>query len=179
MATTPHGEKASPALVFDTLLAYQRSFALRAAIELDLFRAIGEGPADAASLARRCSASERGIRILCDYLTIIGFLRKEEGRYHHTPTSAAFLDPRSPACVASVARFLGNSTMYEPCLKLVMLITTRSGDAYTFRELEAMYREAGFDRVTEHAVPTGPHKVVTGYAPSGLVARSEQGPDIG
>ena len=65
-------EKPSPALVFDTLMAHQRTAALRAAIELDVFRAVGEGPGDVASLARRCSASERGIRILCDYLTIIG-----------------------------------------------------------------------------------------------------------
>ena len=45
-----HGPEAtgapSPALVFETLFAYQRTAALRAAIELDLFRAIGEGPGD-------------------------------------------------------------------------------------------------------------------------------------
>ena len=44
----------SPELIFETLNAYQRSAALRAAIELDLFQAIGEGPGDVASLARRC-----------------------------------------------------------------------------------------------------------------------------
>ena len=95
-------------------MAYQRSAALRAAIELDLFRAIGEGAGDVASLARQCSASERGIRILCDYLTIQGILTKENGQYRHSPTSAAFLDPHSPACVASVARFLGDPAMMEP-----------------------------------------------------------------
>jgi len=98
----------SPELVFETLNAYQRSAALLAAIELDLFRAIGEGPGDVASLARRCGSSERGVRILCDYLTVIGLLAKEGGRYHHTPTSSIFLDPRSPASVASAARFLGH-----------------------------------------------------------------------
>ena len=61
MATTqPAGP--SPELIFDTLNAYQRSAALRAAIELDLFRAIGAGPGDVASLARQCRASERGTR---------------------------------------------------------------------------------------------------------------------
>jgi len=39
----------APELVFDTLFAYQRTAALRAAIEVDQFRAIGEGPGDAAS----------------------------------------------------------------------------------------------------------------------------------
>jgi hypothetical protein len=71
-------------------------------------RAIRERPGDVASLARRCGSSERGVRILCDYLTVVGLMAKEDGRYRHTPTSAVFLDPRSPASVASAARFLGH-----------------------------------------------------------------------
>lgn len=112
----------SPALVFETLFAYQRTAALRAAIEIDLFRAVGEGPGDAASLARRCSASERGTRILCDFLTVIGLLSKTDGRYGHTETSALFLDPRSPACVASTARFLGNPMVQEPFDRLAEIV---------------------------------------------------------
>jgi len=115
MASAPtRGEGPSPALVFDTLFAYQRTAALRTAIELDVFRAIGEGAADAASIARRCAASERGIRILCDFLTVQGLLVKEGTTYRHSETSALFLDPRSPACVASTARFLGNPMVQEP-----------------------------------------------------------------
>jgi len=67
-----------------------------------------------ATLARRCNASERGMRILCDYLTINGVLAKEYKKYRHTPTSAAFLDPRSPACVASISRFMGAPEMQRP-----------------------------------------------------------------
>ena len=115
----------SPELIFETLVAYQRSAALRAAIELDLFRAIGEGPGDIASLARQCGASERGIRILCDYLTILGLLAKEGGRYRHTPSSAVFLDPRSPASIASAARFLGHPALAEPFVRLAEVV--RSG----------------------------------------------------
>ena len=115
----------SPELIFETLIAYQRSAALRAAIELDLFRAIGEGPGDIASLARQCGASERGIRILCDYLTILGLLAKEGGRYRHTPSSAVFLDPRSPASIASAARFLGHPALAEPFVRLADVV--RSG----------------------------------------------------
>ena len=126
------GATPSPAIVFDMLMAHQRSSALCAAIELDLFRAVGEGPGDVESLARHCSASERGIRILCDFLTIHGVLAKEDGRYRHTPTSGAFLDPRSPACVASISRFLGNSAMQEPFKHLAEIVrsgrTTLEGD---------------------------------------------------
>ena len=80
--------EASPALVFETLNAHQRTAALRTAIEIDLFRAVGEGPADAPTLAQRCGASERGVRILCDFLTVLGFLIKEDGSYRHSPTSS-------------------------------------------------------------------------------------------
>jgi 2-polyprenyl-3-methyl-5-hydroxy-6-metoxy-1,4-benzoquinol methylase len=116
MSTSPHPPTGAPnpGVVFETLMAHQRTAALRAAIELDLFRAIGEGPGDVASLAKKCSASERGIRILCDYLTIIGILSKEGSHYKHTPSSELFLDPRSPACLAATARFLGNPAFHEP-----------------------------------------------------------------
>jgi 2-polyprenyl-3-methyl-5-hydroxy-6-metoxy-1,4-benzoquinol methylase len=106
-------------------MSYQRTAALRAAIELGLFELLGEGPADAATLARRSAASERGMRILCDYLTIAGLVEKRGGKYAHSPTSAAFLDPRSPACVASAARFLGDPMVTEPFAHLADVI--RSG----------------------------------------------------
>lgn len=126
MGTAHRQEEApSPAIIFDLLLAHQRSAALRAAVELDLFRAIGEGPCDAATLAERCSASTRGIRILCDYLTIIGLIHKDDGLYRHSATSAAFLDPRSPSSVASIARFLGNAAMQETDQHLADIV--RSG----------------------------------------------------
>jgi 2-polyprenyl-3-methyl-5-hydroxy-6-metoxy-1,4-benzoquinol methylase len=115
----------SPAIVFDTLMAHQRTAALRAAIELDLFRALGEGPGDVSSLARRCSASERGIRILCDYLTIAGLVAKQGSHYSNTQSAALFLDPRSPHCIASAAKFLGNPAMLDPYLRLADIV--RSG----------------------------------------------------
>ena len=104
----------NPGLVFEMVQSHQRTAALKAAIELDVFRAVGEGPGDVASIARHCAASERGIRILCDFLVINGVLAKEDGHYKHTPSSAAFLDPRSPACMASVAHFLSNPGFREP-----------------------------------------------------------------
>ena len=112
----------TPGLVFEMLQAHQRTAALKAAIDLDVFRAIGDGPGDVASIARHCGASERGIRILCDFLTIYGVLRKEDGHYRHSPTSAAFLDPRSPASLASIAQFLSNPAMREPYDRLAEIV---------------------------------------------------------
>ena len=119
---TQTNQPPTPAVVFEMLLAHQRTAALQAAIELDLFRAIGEGPGDVETLAKKCSASERGIRILCDYLTITGLIEKDGGSYRHTQVSALFLDSRSPACVASTARFMGNAAMMEPYHRLADIV---------------------------------------------------------
>ncbi len=93
-------------LVFDTLFAYQKSAALKSAIELDVFTAIDEGARTAEAVAKRSGASERGARMLCDYLTILGLLKKSDGTYQLTPESAAFLSKRSPAYLGTTARFL-------------------------------------------------------------------------
>lgn len=108
------GAPLTPGIVFENLQAFQRTAALKAAIELDVFRAVGQGPGDVASIARHASASERGIRILCDFLVVNGLLQKADGRYYHTPSSAAFLDPNSPSCLASIAVFLSHASLREP-----------------------------------------------------------------
>lgn len=98
----------NPGLVLDMAQAYQKTAALKAAIELDIFGAIGRGHNEVAAIARYATASERGIRILCDFLCICGVLDKKDDAYHHTPTSATFLDPASPACMASITHFLAS-----------------------------------------------------------------------
>ncbi|HTS61103.1 MAG TPA: class I SAM-dependent methyltransferase [Candidatus Acidoferrales bacterium] len=114
----------TPALIFDTLLAHQRSAALASAIELGVFRALGEGHHDCSSIARATASSERGIRILCDFLTIIGLIEKRGSEWHHSPASKMFLDPRSPACVASISRFMGNPALHEPYRHLSEVVRT-------------------------------------------------------
>lgn len=95
----------SPLLFFDTINAYQKTAALKAAIELELFTAIGAAGASAAELAKRCGCPERGIRILADYLVILGLLTKDGARYAVTPDSAAFLDRTSPAFLGGALEF--------------------------------------------------------------------------
>jgi len=96
----------SPELLFTTINAYQRTAVIKAAIELEMFTAIGEGNTTAEAIASRCQSSERGARILCDTLVINGFLTKEAGQYRLTPDSALFLDQRSPAYLGGVIEFL-------------------------------------------------------------------------
>lgn len=99
-------QPASPELFFQTINSYQRTAAVKAAIELDVFSAIGEGHATADKIAASRDLSERGARILCDYLVINGLLTKDGGRYALTEDSAFFLDRRSPAYMGGSIEFL-------------------------------------------------------------------------
>lgn len=104
--STSAAQQPSPVLFFQTINAHQRTEALKAAIELEVFTAIGEGNATAAEIAKRCQASEKGIRVLCDYLTTMEMLTKQGDRYALTLDSSVFLDKRSPAYLGSATEFL-------------------------------------------------------------------------
>src|SRR5512145_518081 len=97
MTTPAQNRKPDPGLIFDTILSFQRSAALKAAIELQLFTHIARGANSVETLATAAKASARGIRILCDYLTICGLLEKNGSQYALTLDSAVFLNRDSPA----------------------------------------------------------------------------------
>jgi len=106
MTTTAAGP--SPELFFATVFAYQRTAALNAAIELELFTAIDEGAQTVPAIAKRCKASERGTRMLCDYVTVSGFLTKTGDRYQLTPDTAFFLSKKSQAYLGGTTEFLAS-----------------------------------------------------------------------
>jgi len=103
----------SPELFFQTATAYQRTEALKGALVLDVFTALAEGRVTAGALAERCRTSGRGMRILCDYLTTLGFLMKDGDRYGLTPDSATFLDRRSPAYLGGTLEFVLSRELTE------------------------------------------------------------------
>jgi hypothetical protein len=99
----------SPERIFGMMQAHVQSAALKGGIDLGLFTAIGAGATSVATIAEACGASERGTRILCDYLTVAGLLTKTDGAYGLTPESAAFLDRKSPSYLGSAAQFMSHS----------------------------------------------------------------------
>lgn len=119
----------SPQLFFETINAFQKTAALKAAIDLGLFTAIGNAPATAAEIAARCQCPERGIRILSDNLTILGFLTKDGNRYTLTPSSAVFLDQNSPAYFGGAVKFLLAPGLTEAFTDLAA--TIRRGSLHT------------------------------------------------
>jgi ubiquinone/menaquinone biosynthesis C-methylase UbiE len=118
----------SPQLFFDTISAFERTEALRAAIELDLFTMVGAGHRTAPQLASACKASARGVRILADFLTIAGFLHKHNDEYQLTPDSNVFLNRQSPAYVGGAADFLLAPSLRE-CFHRLTDAVRRGGTA--------------------------------------------------
>jgi len=108
MAASTPTSRPTPERIFNTMIAFQETESLKAAIELDVFTAIADGANTAALLAAKTGAAERGLRILCDYLTVRGFLTKQAGQYALTQESAIFLNRHSPACVGTMIHFLAN-----------------------------------------------------------------------
>jgi 2-polyprenyl-3-methyl-5-hydroxy-6-metoxy-1,4-benzoquinol methylase len=133
------GAPPSPQLFFEAVSAFQQTEALKAAIQLEVFTAIGEGNQTAETIGRRCQASERGMRILCDTLAVIGFVRKDGVRYRLTEDSAAFLDQRSPAYLGGAIGFL----LAPPAVE-------------GFRELAAAVRKGGTVRDQHSLTPENP-----------------------
>jgi 2-polyprenyl-3-methyl-5-hydroxy-6-metoxy-1,4-benzoquinol methylase len=122
----PHGP--SPELFFDTISAYQRTESLRAAIEIDLFSHVAAGRHTADELAKPCQAGPRGIRILADHLTIMGFLNKHEDRYELTADTKVFLDRKSPAYLGGTLNFLLAPGLRE-CFQQLTAAVRRGGTA--------------------------------------------------
>lgn len=96
----------SPQLFFETAFAIQRTCSIKAAIDVEIFTAISEGHNSPSALAKRCQASERGMRMLADYLVMLGFLTKSGTTYQLTQDSELFLVKTSPTYVGGTLDFV-------------------------------------------------------------------------
>jgi 2-polyprenyl-3-methyl-5-hydroxy-6-metoxy-1,4-benzoquinol methylase len=118
MATPSSTNSPTPEHIFNTLFAYQQTYALRAAIDLDIFSAIAAGATDIPSLAKKTGAAERGLQALCNYLVPLGFLTKQGSNYGLTQDSAIFLNKQSPAYMGAISQFLTNDHLVGNFAKL-------------------------------------------------------------
>jgi len=116
----------TPDAFLNAIGGYQRTAAVKAAIELDIFTVIAQGTARVSEISTACGASEPGTRVLCDYLTINGLLKKHDSNYSLTSESRLHLDRNSPAYLGGTLEFL-LSSMITGC----------------FEDLAAVVREGG------------------------------------
>jgi 2-polyprenyl-3-methyl-5-hydroxy-6-metoxy-1,4-benzoquinol methylase len=181
MASTAHSSEPNPAIVWDTIHAFQRTACLRGAVELDLFTKIGEGNQTVGALARACNASERGIRILCDFLTVNGLLTKNDGAYALTVDSATFLDRRSPACFGGALKFLCSPEVlsgFENMAEVVRKGTTQMPGSGTVDPDDPVWVDfarsmppmvaGGAPFIAQHAAIEGPQRVLDIAAGHGM-----------
>ena len=134
-------DTATPSLdrFFETVHGFHRTAVIKTAIELDVFSLIAEGCKTADALAERCRAAPRGMRILCDQLTVIGFLSKIDGDYTLASDAELFLTKRSPAYVGTAIDFLLSDAQMEP-----------------FRALTSAVRQGGTAMETSVGAPDHP-----------------------
>lgn len=106
MSASAANQQPTPVRIFQMLNAFQQTEALRAAIDLDVFTQLSDGPLSASALGNRIGAAPKGARVLCDYLTIAGLLSKEHDKYSLTPEAQIFLSKKSPAYIGSATQFM-------------------------------------------------------------------------
>ncbi len=106
-------DEPSVALVWNTFTGYQRTAALKAAIELDVFTHVGAGASTVEAVAAQCQAAPRGMRALLNHLTMDGFLNRDGERYQLSATAAAFLDRNSPSYLGSAIGFVASPMVLD------------------------------------------------------------------
>jgi 2-polyprenyl-3-methyl-5-hydroxy-6-metoxy-1,4-benzoquinol methylase len=114
---------------FDAMQAYHRTAALTAAVRLDVVTLVGGGAATAEALAEKTAASIRGMRILCDFLTVMGLLSKQDGAYSATEPAKRYLDRSSPAWIGSAIDFFAAPEMLSLVLGDPVSYVRRGGSS--------------------------------------------------
>jgi hypothetical protein len=109
---------------------------MNTALELEIFSAIAEGNTTSATIAKRCKASDRGARLLCNFMTIHDFLNKEGAQYALAPDSASFLNRHSPAYIGAAVEFMFTQRLRKGHARLTEAVR-RGGTALGEGTLEA------------------------------------------
>jgi 2-polyprenyl-3-methyl-5-hydroxy-6-metoxy-1,4-benzoquinol methylase len=114
----------TPERIFHMMNAHVATQALRGGLELGLFTAIAAGHATVPALAAHLGASERGTRILADYLCVTGLLTKADSAYSLAPDAALFLDANSPAYMGLASKFLHHPVLMHAASDIAQVVRT-------------------------------------------------------
>ncbi len=82
--------------ILKTSRGFQASRVLLCGAELDLFTLLAEKPLSAAAVAAERNAELRGVSILLDALSALGYLNKTDGHYQTEPSAVPFLSADAP-----------------------------------------------------------------------------------
>lgn len=168
--------------IFEIALAYQKTAALIAAVKLDVCSAIGANEVSLNELAVRTGASDRGLRILCDYLTVMGLLNKQNSHYSLTRVGRTFLDESSPLAMGKIVDFVAAPEILDLFLEDPVAYVRRGGSKglanlspehpvwVRFAKAAAPFATTTAKRVAAHvaALPEPPYTVLDIAAGHGL-----------
>ncbi|MEV7467858.1 methyltransferase [Streptomyces kronopolitis] len=96
---------------------------LHSAVDLGVFGALADSPADAATVADRSGLHDRMATDFLDALTGLGLLAREDGLYRNTPLTQAYLVPDSSAYLGGFVE-LTNETLYGTWGRLTEALRT-------------------------------------------------------
>jgi 3-hydroxy-5-methyl-1-naphthoate 3-O-methyltransferase len=111
MVSKRDGKAASSVRLTSDIWAFQTTAILSAALELDVFSAIGKGKRTAAEVATATGSQVRGIERLLDTLTALKYLKKINNRYGLEPIAATFLVRESPTYIEGTPQILRGMAM--------------------------------------------------------------------
>ena len=179
MASQPHPVPVNPGRIHQALTSYQLAMALKGAIELELFTHIAAGATTADAIAPLCQGTEKGVRVLCDYLTVHGFLTKAKGAYGLAPDTGALLDKNSSSYMGSVAEFFTHPAMMNKYRDVASLVRNGGATDHTLapndhvwvefaRYMAPMFALPASISATQVTTPGAPAKVLDIAAGHGL-----------
>jgi acetylserotonin N-methyltransferase len=111
--------------VLDLIEAFRRSKVMFAAVELGIFDALRQGPADSHSLSQRLGCNPRALLTLLESCVCLGLLDRCEDQFSNTDSAAAYLTSTSPTRLTGYIRY-SNNVMWKMWASLEAAV--RSGD---------------------------------------------------
>lgn len=71
--------------------SYRRSQILLTCVELEIFDILSHNPSNASNVASLCGADSRGVELLLNAATALGWLQKREGLFSNSPIAQRHL----------------------------------------------------------------------------------------
>jgi hypothetical protein len=101
----------TPERILQVGLGFWASKTLLSAIEMELFTELAKHPEDLKTLQGRLGLHPRSAHDFVDTLVALGFLRRENGKYHNAPETDLFLDKHKPSYIGGILE-MANHRLY-------------------------------------------------------------------
>ena len=102
---------ATPEYIMQVGTGFWASKTLLSAVELGVFSALAEAPADLATLQKKLGLHQRSARDFLDALVALRLLERENGIYSNTADTDLFLDQAKPSYIGGVLE-MANARLY-------------------------------------------------------------------